>query len=250
MITDLMKSNKFKIVVFIIAALLLFGSVYINGKNCTSYSCLNSSATHLIIVPGHATFIGSDYRDYLNESNWFLESYQKGQLSTFIEHIKKACQVGSQDARSLIIFSGGQTRIASNSRSEGYSYYLVATEWLKSESTVEMFARDSLENVEFSLARFKEYTGREASKITIVGFEFKRARFVDLHRAALGISLNSFNYIGIDGKIDLEDAKRGEERTFNLFKQDLFGCKGELREKKMSRNPFNLVHGYKGIKSC
>ena len=38
----------------------------------------------------------------------------------------------------------------------------------------EEFARDSYENVLFSIARFKELTGHPPRNVTVVGYEFKR----------------------------------------------------------------------------
>lgn len=50
----------------------------------------------------------------------------------------------------------------------------------------EEFARDSHENLLFSICRFSEMTGNYPSKITVVGFEFKRQRFQDIHRYSIG----------------------------------------------------------------
>lgn len=65
-------------------------------------------------------------------------------------------------------------------------------------ATTEDHALDSFQNLLFSIARFHEYTGRYPTKITVVGYEFKRARFVDLHRAALRWPKDEFRYIGVD----------------------------------------------------
>jgi hypothetical protein len=49
----------------------------------------------------------------------------------------------------------------------------------------EEFARDSYENLLFSLCRFFEMTGQYPEKLTVVGFGFKEKRFTDLHRKAI-----------------------------------------------------------------
>jgi hypothetical protein len=49
----------------------------------------------------------------------------------------------------------------------------------------EEYARDSYENVLFSLCRFFEVTGRYPEKVTVIGFQFKEKRFKDLHRKAV-----------------------------------------------------------------
>ncbi|KAG6920064.1 hypothetical protein DXG01_010132 [Tephrocybe rancida] len=65
-------------------------------------------------------------------------------------------------------------------------------------TTTEDHALDSYQNLLFSIARFHEYTGRYPVKITVVGYEFKRARFTDLHRLALRWPMEKFHYIGVD----------------------------------------------------
>jgi hypothetical protein len=72
---------------------------------------------------------------------------------------------------------------------------------------------DSFQNLLFSIARFHEYTGYYPVEITVVGYEFKRRRFVDLHRAALRWQILRFHYIGIDPD---------DER--NLTAQDEVSC--------------------------
>ena len=56
----------------------------------------------------------------------------------------------------------------------------------------EEFARDSYENLLFSICRFHEVTGRYPDKITVVGFGFKTRRFVDLHRKAVRFPEDKF----------------------------------------------------------
>jgi hypothetical protein len=57
-------------------------------------------------------------------------------------------------------------------------------------------ARDSFENLLFSLCRFYELTGRYPDSLTLVGYEFKRRRFSQLHRAALRLPQEAFRYEG------------------------------------------------------
>ena len=47
--------------------------------------------THLIIVPGHAVWTGTDPKQRLSEDQWLLESYQKGKgrLAAFFAHISR-----------------------------------------------------------------------------------------------------------------------------------------------------------------
>jgi hypothetical protein len=65
-------------------------------------------------------------------------------------------------------------------------------------ATTEDYALDSFQNLLFSIARFHEYTGNYPAEITVIGFAFKRLRFLDLHRAALRWPIRQFHYIGVD----------------------------------------------------
>ncbi|KAG5461585.1 MAG: hypothetical protein BJ554DRAFT_6200 [Olpidium bornovanus] len=46
-------------------------------------------------------------------------------------------------------------------------------------------SRDSYENLVFAIARFREITGGDPRSITVVGFEFKRNRFINVHRPSI-----------------------------------------------------------------
>lgn len=57
-------------------------------------------------------------------------------------------------------------------------------------------ARDSLENLLFSLCRFYELTGHYPENLLVIGYEFKHERFSDLHRAALRWPDQRFQFVG------------------------------------------------------
>ncbi|CAO3665523.1 unnamed protein product [Rhizopus stolonifer] len=104
----------------------------------------------------------------------------------------------------------------------------------------EEFAKDSHENLLFSICRFSEMTGNYPSKVTVIGFEFKRKRFETIHRSAIGYPIKQFEYVGIDPQVgNPEDREKGEvENSLKPFSNDLYGCHGSLRQKKIHRNPF------------
>lgn len=120
--------------------------------------------------------------------------------------------------------------------------------------TTENFALDSFENLLFSVARFREYTGMYPERITIVGYGFKKARFQELHAKALRWDVNGFlkngerlfQYVGIDDEVDnIEAQYRGEKvKAYALFDKDLYGCHGKLRQKRIDRNPTRRFHPY------
>src|ERR1700761_4258320 len=79
-------------------------------------------------------------------------------------------------------------------------------------ATTEDFSLDSYQNVIFSIARFKEFTSHYPSKITVVGFGFKKRRFEELHRRALRwpIKDDTWNYLGVDLEGENREEHEGE----------------------------------------
>ena len=57
-------------------------------------------------------------------------------------------------------------------------------------------ARDSFENLLFSLCRFYELTGHYPDNVLVIGYNFKHERFADLHRAALRWPDQKFTFVG------------------------------------------------------
>lgn len=214
--------------------------------------------SHLIIVPGHAIWLGTDPNQRLSEDQWLLEPYQKGKgrLAAFFAHISRGAELAVRDEDALLVFSGGQTKKASTT-TEAESYLRLALSsnmFGASEApqtdytrvTTENYALDSFQNLLFSIARFHEFTGHFPKNITVIGYEFKRKRYVDLHRAAIRWPRDRFEYIGIDAE-DEENigAHQGElENGYNPYSKDLYGCHSFLTSKRRQRNPHFRFHPY------
>ncbi|GAW05537.1 c6 transcription factor [Lentinula edodes] len=142
-------------------------------------------------LPGHAIWNGASAKHRLDENLWTLEPYQKnsGRVEAFYQHISYAAQLALQDKRAVVVFSGGQTR-QQTTTTEAESYHrlamqanLLPPDFMR--ATTENYALDSYQNLLFSIARFHEYTGVYPAKITVIGYEMKRKRFIDLHREAV-----------------------------------------------------------------
>ena len=107
-----------------------------------------------------------------------------GQARTFVDHIRTGVEAAAADPLSLLLFSGGDTRAEAGPRSEAGSYWGVAdaAEWyghaeVRTRALTEDGARDSYENLLFAVCRFYEVVGRYPARVTVVGYDFKRARF-------------------------------------------------------------------------
>ena len=208
-----------------------------------------SGADHLIMVAGHAVYSAASRTpgSIADEAAWYLEPFQKGQLSTMLAHIKRGVSLAASDNSSLLVFSGGETRVAAGPRSEASSYWEAANalDWfgspaVRERSLLETHARDSLENLLFSVCRFREASGEYPKRVTVVSFGFKRRRFVELHRAALRLPRSRFTFVGIDPPGLGLDVLRAElAHSSKPFERDPYGCaEGELRGKRATRNPF------------
>jgi hypothetical protein len=225
--------------------------------------------THLIMVAGHAVLTSLDVHDLSAPENWWLMGYQKDQVGTFVKHIQRGVELAREDPAALLVFSGGETRSPTGPRSEAQSYWIAAdhAKWwnpnpesitvsnpdpVSFRATTDEYARDSHENLIFSLCRFKEFTGAYPKRVTVVGFDFKRARFTDVHRAAIRFPLASFSYSGIDPPEMADPTRKFKllqgERTKSVqpFLKDPYGCAkdGPLYAKRVERNPFRRQHAY------
>lgn len=224
-------------------------------------------ASHLVMVPGHAIWAGSGSQQGDHESEWFLSEFQKGETRTYIKHIEVAAEIARKDLNAVLVLSGGQTNEAAGPLSEGQSYWALARargELIQDTSgaslagrmVAEEYARDSYENLVFSIARFHEYTGHYPTQITVVGHNFKRHRFEQLHRQAILFPEDQFEYVGIDPDrlerdvLLMEKVEQAErENAIKPFEADPHGCSHKLLvEKRKQRNPFRRSHPYGG--SC
>ncbi len=210
------------------------------------------NCTDLVMVAGHSVFTGANFEDADETSApWVLLGYQQEQLPAFLNHIRAGVEIAARNPRALLVFSGGETRAEGGPRSEAQTYWWLADAhgWfgrlaVRDRAVTEEHARDSFENLLFSLCRFREIVGRYPETVAVVSFKFKKQRFESLHRAALRWPRDRFHYVGIDvsEKPMPVAAYRGEARnSVAHFTTDPYGCKegGVLLAKKAKRNPFH-----------
>ena len=143
------------------------------------------------------------------------------------------CQPLGFDVSIPIYIYRGQTRLSSTiTEAQSYLNLAVSADVFHSPApflrvTTEDHALDSFQNLLFSIARFHEYTGHYPTEITVVGYEFKRPRFIELHRAALRWPIQRFHYIGIDPQDPhnltvAHDEVSGGRHVILSFSQDFF----------------------------
>lgn len=225
-------------------------------------------ATHLIILPCHAIYKGCGSGTEF--SHWYMEEFQKegNDHLSWIKQIETCIKLLNNDIdNSIVVISGGKTKKVGNI-SESFSYLNLVLQnkadflskyqnqdELIDKIYLEEYARDSFENVFFSRERFQQITNRIPDNVTVVGYNFKRTRFVDYHLKTIGFE-GEVDYIGIDPTppypLDSEDYRsffedlhhNEYEKALKLFKSDPTGQTGILLEKKMKRNPYNTFAPY------
>ena len=246
--------------------------------NRTSHLLLdydNPSLNHAIIVCAHAVWSGKrDFWEYLNPDAWVLddgwsldENTSINSIRAYMETLKTGLDLMMHEDHirsSLLIISGGQTRASAGPISEAWSYYQLARyhDWIGNVQRVilEEYARDSFENLLFSLCRFYEVTGHYPTRVTIISLDIKRARFEDIYRVAIGFPKDSFKFLGIPLYSSLSSSTLPSSSISNVsypnqstisfdilnsFLKDPYGCHTpSLIEKRHYRNPFRRRPAY------
>ncbi len=205
----------------------------------------------LIIVPGHAVYNGNAASDALLDESWVGRFGYAGEGRLYLEHMRTGVIRAGNDTAALLVFSGGQTRLEAGPKSEAVSYWDAVEQhgWfghpdVQQRAAAEEYARDSLENLEFSLFLFKYLIHKEPSRVEACGYGFKQERFV-FHAMTLGIT--DFRYISVNDPPDdvlQRKALPGEEETLRLFRANPRGDAGELLEKRSERDPHGRGNPY------
>jgi len=76
--------------------------------------------TSLVVCAAHGLYFGNNF--------WYLEPPQEKQISSFVAHVNIAIQIADEDQKSLLLFSGGQTRFKAGPVAEANGYWEVANE--------------------------------------------------------------------------------------------------------------------------
>lgn len=224
-----------------------------------------TTPSHLILVPCHGVYTSptASRGEARRDTSWALDPFQKG-IGTgtmILEHIETAFRALNRDGSAVLVFSGGQTKQGAGPMTEAQSYWFLSQHLGLhkhvdlSRVITEEFARDSFENLVFSICRFYQVTGGYPHSISVIGMPMKEARFVDLHRAAIGFPADRFHYTGVPDpsfwSAEQYDAmQQGEhDNAYSHFTIDPLGCSStRLLDKRRHRNPFAQFHGY--LSSC
>ncbi len=209
----------------------------------------------LLVVPCHAVFLkGCTGPDKAAMDASRTGGYP-GEGQCYIGHASAGVLRAADNDESVLLFSGGQTQEAAGQRSEAESYWEIARDhgwWdqpqVESRTFTEPAARDSLENVLFSLARFRQLAVSWPERIVVLGWQFKAQRF-ELIRRALKWPAAAFEYVGVNdpGPDALAAATAGEQQTLQSMKNDIYCAGQEFASKRALRDPFQTGNPYRGV---
>jgi len=219
---------------------------------------ISESIKNLIIVPGHAVYIGTT-REQAYFGQYWVGTYAgyryDDEVPLYVRHIQRGVNLAVVDSSALLIFSGGKTR-QSTQMSEAESYSILAQQmgWFGEPSVsqrvrLEEYATDSFENLLFSIQLFKllHPSDKFPRRVTVVGLRFKKQRYeqhahVIISTKYKGIPPFVFRYDDVN---DIPDyvfdggSGEGEELTRLQFRLWPYGDQGELIEKRQSRDPWD-----------
>lgn len=216
----------------------------------------------LILVAGHATFMDRVEKvpDQPELDKWWIlnKRFQLGEPPFYIEHIRRGVVLAANNPAALLLFSGGFTRNDTH-WSEAGTYYELAKHnrcWIPDEYNKdgirerilgrmekEEFARDSYENLLFSICRFYQLTNHYPRLVTVVSWAFKATRF-QLHRDAIRFPRARFRFDPFNDPIDQDGAWRGEKAALSSFIEFPHGTDKDLLAKRAGRSVGNREHGY------
>lgn len=215
---------------------------------------------HLVLVPAHAIYKGKG-RPPSHDSSWHLKPFQQGEAHCYLEHIRAGVSLAGEDPAALLIFSGGMSFAEAPGRSEAQGYYELAElhDWwgqsgLAERTHCEEYARDSFENLLFSVCRFYQITQRLPERILIAGWAFKRERFL-YHAKTITYPESRLIYFSVNDPFALTQVLISETDTLEMFGDDPFGTNFSqnnntplLGDKRIARDPFDRRHDY--VKTC
>lgn len=206
----------------------------------------------LIILPCHSIWKGTGTGS--SPDDWYLASFQTegNDHLYFKEHIQRSLECLKQNPHGSLIISGGATKKEAGEVTEAESYYNLAKSLNKDISPriyLEPYATDSLENVIFLICRFYEVHHKYPRSIAIIGFEFKRTRFMKYHLPALGLFVAEYIGNNPEPSTNQEDyyaelSANEHNHAVRHFAIDPYGRSMPLLGKKRDRNPFRRFHKY------
>ena len=191
--------------------------------------------------------------DLAREDSWWLETPYHGESQCLLEHIEAGVKLASEKPDSLLVFSGGETKEEAGPLSEGASYWFAADRmnWfgypeIRNRAYAETYARDSFENLLFSVLRFFRQAGTMPSSVVVAGWTFKEERF-RFHASTIHLG-DRLQYCAVNNPPEskqhtLASIIKGEAAARKQFTVTPFGDSGELLRKRRCIGTHSIMEG-------
>lgn len=179
---------------------------------------------------------------------WLLKPFQCGEELQLEEQAAVGVRLAAKDApHSLLVFSGGNTAQA-GSEAAGYLAMCRQRKWfgykgVEAFATSENYARDSFENILYSICRFRQVVGKYPKRFKVVSWGFKYERF-EMHRRALRIPDGAWDFHGVGKPIDPAAATLGECLARVAWSCDPLGNGQTLKGKREQRSRISHREAY------
>ena len=166
-----------------------------------------SKPKSILIVAGHAIWYkkkGQDVHDWHGiEASKFPDP--DAMKRTIAQHVEEGCGLVREGLYDAIAFSGGQSRKdiykenTAISEAQGMKDFAKAEGYnLPKHVILDTYARDSFENVFFSLLAFHDHYDAWPTKLGLLSMPHKSIRFMIM---AMGLKIAEFTFHGV-GKVD------------------------------------------------
>ncbi len=159
------------------------------------------STTRFLIVPGLAIWENGDWHGLEKEKGFSEDSEVMNVMTKSIERqVQQACESVRSGSYDVVAFSGGRTRKEladriKNSEADGMYEFAKEKDWLGEFPAIrETFARDSHENILYSMLAFRKAFGSWPGPVAVVGHAHKALRF---QLMSIGLKIPDFTFHGI-----------------------------------------------------
>ncbi len=207
---------------------------------------------YLVLVPCHGVYVGTERRHAYTPDYWISKFRNEGEFYT--EHLMAGLKEAAQGQQYMFMPSGGMTMWAAGPVSEGESYWFLADQFnwgtdssIRNRTFPETFARDSFENLLFSIARYVKLVGEMPKDIIICGWAFKKERYA-IYADALRLRNGQMHYLEVNMPIGKEDdlktprglALAGERNALSELAISPVGNTPAMNAKREARDPFHM----------
>ncbi len=189
-----------------------------------------TNISHPLILCSHCVYDqGGIYSDYPEDKD------------VFEKQLRQSVQAMEDGHHDILIISGGYTKTEiEKSEARGMLDWAIDLNLKISPNQIllEEFARDSFENVLFSICRFHEYYDYFPQSLTVCSWESKRTRFMTIANA---LRLLHYSLMGVGIKDEIQQA---EDYSSEIIEADPLHRGVSFAQKRVQRDTWEKGNHY------